>query len=152
VVRRRAGRVRRFAGLRSVAISGRVVTLHKLYTPQEADRALPLVRAITKDIREVALRMRAIWDRLQHLGPGRAVERTRLEEEYEEERGRLLALNAELEQLGVELKDPTTGLVDFRARRGDTEVYLCWRLGEEHVAHWHDLEAGYAGRQGIETF
>jgi hypothetical protein len=129
-----------------------VVALRKLYTPQEADRALPLVRAITRDIRDVALRMRATWDRLQSMGAGRATERARLEDVFADERGRLLELNAELEELGVELKDPITGLVDFRAVRGDAEVYLCWRLGEEHVAHWHDLEAGFAGRRALETF
>jgi hypothetical protein len=96
--------------------------------------------------------MRATWDRLQHLGAGKQSERDRLQDAFEGERLNLLALNGELEQLGVELKDPITGLVDFRARRGEAEVYLCWRLGEDRVGHWHDLEAGFAGRQALESF
>jgi len=56
-----------------------------------------------------------------------------------------------VQEMGCELKDPDTGLVDFRAERGGREVYLCWKLGEEHVAHWHELDTGFAGRQPLET-
>ena len=129
-----------------------VVSLRKLYTPHEANRTLPLVRAITKDIRDIALRMRATWDRLQHLGAGRPTERAQIEDAFEDDRQRLLAMNEELEQLGVELKDPVTGLLDFRAERGGEEVYLCWRLGEDCIDHWHELETGFAGRQPLTTF
>src|SRR5258708_36801295 len=51
----------------------------------------------------------------------------------------------ELENLGVELKDPNTGLVDFPAMMDGHEVYLCWRLGESKVAFWHEIEAGFPG-------
>jgi len=53
--------------------------------------------------------------------------------------------------MGCELKDMDTGLIDFRAERGGREVYLCWKLGEEHIAHWHELDTGFAGRQPLET-
>ena len=55
----------------------------------------------------------------------------------------------ELHKLGVELKDPNTGLVDFPSMRNAREVYLCWRLGEPGVEYWHELNAGFAGRQSI---
>ena len=129
-----------------------MVAPRKLYTPNEANRTLPLVRAITKDIRDIALRMRATWDRIQHLGSGRQSEREKLEDAFEDDRQALLQMNNELEQLGVELKDPVTGLVDFRAQRGADEVYLCWRLGEDQIDHWHQLEAGFTGRQPLATF
>ena len=129
-----------------------MVAPRKLYTPNEANRTLPLVRAITKDIRDIALRMRATWDRIQHLGSGRQSEREKLEDAFEDDRQALLQMNNELEQLGVELKDPVTGLVDFRAQRGADEVYLCWRLGEDQIDHWHKLEAGFTGRQPLATF
>jgi hypothetical protein len=67
-------------------------------------------------------------------------------------RDQWMALHAELDQLGVELKDPRTGLIDFRALRGDEEVYLCWRHGEPAVDHWHPLHTGFGGRQPIDTF
>lgn len=54
-------------------------------------------------------------------------------------------------ELGGEVKDLSTGLVDFPAIRNGRRVYLCWMLGEERVAHWHQLDAGFAGRTAIET-
>ena len=51
--------------------------------------------------------------------------------------------------LGCELKDLAHGLIDFPSSRDGRRVYLCWRLGEEHVAFWHELESGFAGRQPL---
>ncbi len=128
-----------------------MVATKKLYTPDSANRALPLVRAIARDVSETALRMQATWKKLEAGGLG-AEARQRLQDSFDEGRTRLLALNGELEELGVELKDPLQGLLDFRAVRGGAEVFLCWELDEERVGHWHELDAGYAGRQPIETF
>ena len=61
-------------------------------------------------------------------------------------------LNAELvrlHDLGVELKDPAIGLIDFRSLREGRVVYLCWRVGEPTIAYWHDLDTGFAGRQPL---
>ncbi len=55
----------------------------------------------------------------------------------------------ELRKLGVELKDYFTGLIDFPCWMDGREVYLCWQLGEPEVAHWHELDAGFAGRQKL---
>lgn len=52
-------------------------------------------------------------------------------------------------ELGVELKDPELGLVDFHALNGDQLVYLCWRLGEETISSWHTLQGGFAGRRAL---
>ncbi len=52
--------------------------------------------------------------------------------------------------LGVEVKDLEMGLVDFRGERDGREVYLCWKLGEERVAFWHELNTGYASRQPLD--
>jgi hypothetical protein len=61
------------------------------------------------------------------------------------------ALLRELADLGVEVKDPDQGLVDFRTKMRGREVYLCWRLGEgTRISFWHELEAGFAGRKIIE--
>ena len=54
-----------------------------------------------------------------------------------------------IEQMGIELKDVNTGLIDFWALRDGREVYLCWRYNEPAVAFWHDLQAGFAGRQPL---
>lgn len=54
----------------------------------------------------------------------------------------------EVRALGAEVK-AVDGLVDFRSRFEGRVVYLCWRFGEERIQFWHDLEAGFAGRQRI---
>jgi hypothetical protein len=55
-----------------------------------------------------------------------------------------------IEQSGIVLRDIDRGLVDFPALLEDREVYLCWELGEEDVGYWHDLDAGYGGREPLE--
>ena len=56
---------------------------------------------------------------------------------------------AELEAAGIVLRDLDRGLVDFPSIRDGDEVYLCWVEGEDEIAYWHDLEAGFAGRQPL---
>lgn len=56
---------------------------------------------------------------------------------------------AELQAAEVVLRDLDRGLVDFPALRDGREVYLCWVEGEEEIAFWHDLEAGFGGRQPL---
>ena len=51
--------------------------------------------------------------------------------------------------LGVEVKDLDEGLVDFPALHHGETVLLCWRLGEEEIAYWHSVEAGFAGRRPL---
>jgi hypothetical protein len=77
--------------------------------------------------------------------------RADLERDQERDQERLQECAQELHHLGIELKDPFTGLVDFPSILDDHEVYLCWRLGEPEVAHWHELDAGFAGRRKLMT-
>ncbi len=56
----------------------------------------------------------------------------------------------EIESRGCVVKDLDQGLVDFLARRGRGQVYLCWRLGEPEIRYWHGLEEGFAGRKPLE--
>jgi len=51
-----------------------------------------------------------------------------------------------LEEAGIVLRDIDRGLIDFPALREGREIYLCWELGEDEVAHWHELESGFGGR------
>jgi hypothetical protein len=55
-----------------------------------------------------------------------------------------------IEQSGIVLRDIDRGLVDFPALLDDHEVYLCWELGEDDVAFWHELETGYGGREPLD--
>jgi hypothetical protein len=54
-----------------------------------------------------------------------------------------------IHQRGCLLKDLDQGLVDFYAVSGDRLIFLCWRLGEEEVSHWHSLEGGFSSRQPL---
>jgi hypothetical protein len=55
-----------------------------------------------------------------------------------------------IEQSGIVLRDIDRGLVDFPAVLDETEVLLCWELGEDEVGFWHDLDAGYGGREPLD--
>jgi hypothetical protein len=55
-------------------------------------------------------------------------------------------LTGEVEGLGVVLRDPETGLVDFASVREGDQIYLCWRLGEERIGFWHPRDTGFMGR------
>jgi|SRR5581483_9888442 len=129
----------------------------KYFTLAQANNALPLVKAIVGDIAELANNLRERKDRLARLQPPK---RGSIAEAYQEElqhahadserdQERLLEYKQELEELGVELKDWYMGLVDFPSWLGNREVCLCWRLGESEVSYWHEIDAGYAGRQRI---
>jgi len=56
---------------------------------------------------------------------------------------------ADLQAIEVVLRDLDRGLVDFPAMRDGREIYLCWVEGEGEIAWWHDLDAGYAGREPL---
>jgi hypothetical protein len=56
----------------------------------------------------------------------------------------------ELEAIGCVFKGFDAGLVDFYSLREDRPVFLCWRLGEERIGFWHQIEAGFTGRQPID--
>lgn len=128
------------------------------YTVEEANQALPLVRAIVADIVRQFREIHERKDRLKQITakrPNRKAgdmygdEVARIEEEIEKDIVVLQGYIEELNKLGVELKDPVKGLIDFRSIYEGREVYLCWHLGEDEVAYWHELDAGFAGRQSL---
>ncbi|MBI3861846.1 MAG: DUF2203 domain-containing protein [Planctomycetia bacterium] len=132
----------------------------KYFTIEEANNALPLVRAIVADIVAKYAAVSERKSRLDQIRDSRSSqsrgaqdlygeELAQVEEELDREIARLQEFIDELENLGVELKDISRGLVDFRSLVDGREVYLCWLLGEEEVGHWHELEAGFAGRQSL---
>lgn len=59
-------------------------------------------------------------------------------------------LTTEIHEAGVEIKDHSTGLIDFPSMRGGRVVYLCWKFGEgDEIAWWHEIDDGFAGRQPL---
>lgn len=63
---------------------------------------------------------------------------------------RLKSAVEEINSRGVLVKDLDSGLVDFPTLFRDSEVYLCWRLGEDDVRYWHGIHEGFAGRKRID--
>jgi len=62
----------------------------------------------------------------------------------------LMYLLHQIKDLGVIVKDVDKGLCDFPYMRDGKMVYLCWHLGEEEIGFWHDIEAGFAGREPLD--
>ncbi|MSQ96297.1 MAG: DUF2203 family protein [Gemmataceae bacterium] len=128
----------------------------KYYTLAEANATLPLLRSILRDVTTLAGELRDRFERLHRLQNAKGgldsahqEEVQQLIEEFERGQEKMTEYEHELEKLNVELKDHHTGLIDFRHLKDGKEIYLCWRLGEAVVAHWHDLDAGVAGRQQL---
>ncbi len=130
---------------------------HKYFSVEEANRSLPLVRAIVEDIVRQSRLVDGLQQRLQRVLRERrrpsddlySEELAQTQNELEVEEEKLQSYVAELKSLGVELKSDEIGLCDFRSMMNGREVYLCWRLGEPQVMFWHELDAGFAGRQAL---
>jgi hypothetical protein len=127
----------------------------KYFTVAEANAMLPLVRLIVRDIAMLTAELRERKARLQRLQARDGLTATareeieRIEADTDRAEAQLWAYVEELDNLKIELKDPLTGLIDFPSRKDGREVYLCWKLDEPAVAYWHDLHAGFAGRQPV---
>ncbi len=129
----------------------------RTFTVQQANAALPLVRAIVRDLVEAARDVMERRERLSYLIGGRSRDKhdpyreelAQIEDQLEKDSRQLEEYVDELRQLGVEPKCATEGLVDFPALLDGRPVYLCWKLGEPEVLHWHELDAGFAGRQSL---
>lgn len=131
----------------------------RLFTQEEANALLPDVRALVDRLVQERRALVALGEELEAMqaligGNGGSLDPSRigeLQEAVAQAAAGLTALVDELHELGVQVKDLDRGLVDFPARhpeRGDT-VLLCWEFGEAEVAHWHDIDAGFAGRKPL---
>lgn len=120
----------------------------RTYRVEEADALLPELRgrlARIREARQVLLRSaELVRERVAadpggaHGGRGYWEASATLREELEA-----------LARLDVILRDPEIGLVDFPGEREGRRVWLCWKLGEDHVGFWHELDSGYVGRRAL---
>ncbi|MBI3448349.1 MAG: DUF2203 domain-containing protein [Acidobacteria bacterium] len=120
------------------------------FTVVQANEALPALRDIVGTIQ----------DRLTWLGAHKPEFRYAVREmkilldapvspDYFERLLEIKAALGEVDSMGCQIKDVRAGLVDFPARLYGKEVLLCWKVGEDSVAYYHDLESGYSGRRPI---
>lgn len=128
----------------------------RLFTIEQANRMLPLVRRIVEDIVQDYARWREQVGVLEVVAAGRRGDSPPDEAEKVEQDTQRLAADieryvGELRELGVDFKGFDEGLVDFPAEIEGRRVYLCWKLGEGAVEHWHDVDAGFAGRRRLMT-
>lgn len=118
------------------------IMFKKHFTPQEANKRLPLVKQIVGDILEKAKDLKAIV--AASPGPSQ-------KEAYERTYAQVNALIDELESLGCFYKDWNfdKGLVDFPALIDGQEVLLCWHCDEQDIRWYHGIEDGFQGRKAI---
>jgi hypothetical protein len=125
----------------------------KLFTVQEANALLPSVRVLLAKIQRAHRKLSHYRDDARKAaeaaeqGGGGVVDGVR----YAEILHDLTSQMAELEGLGVQLKDFERGLVDFPSLREGRVVLLCWQMGEgDELEWWHDVDAGFAGRTPLD--
>ncbi len=128
-----------------------IVQEKKYFTPESANTILPVVRQIVEKIIVKQTEIDSLRDDLEAptISGAKVFDqvamRIRLEELYSE----LAELVVSLQEKGCLLKDIYEGLVDFPALRLGEEVYLCWKIGEKSVDHWHGVYEGFMYRKRI---
>lgn len=125
----------------------------RYFTLPEANEMLDNIRPIVDEIQEIRQlilkNQPEAWPAIEKSagnGGNRAL--SNMVKDFE----KLDMLVHQIQDLGVLIKDINLGLLDFPALKDGREVYLCWQYGEGDIAFWHEVEAGFAGRQPIETF
>jgi hypothetical protein len=125
----------------------------RYFTLYEANEVLKTIRPLMDDVQAIRKKILAnqpeAWPAIEKsAGNGGNKALSRMAQDFE----RFDALIHQIQETGVQIKDVNIGLLDFPALRDGREVYLCWKHGEEDIAFWHEIEAGFAGRQPIEEF
>ena len=129
----------------------------RIFTPEEANAALADVRPLVEQMVEAKGALDNAQEQSDEAarsisGNGGGIppaELAALHEQLEQRTTELAAIVDELHELGVQVKDLDSGLVDFPSFRDGQQVLLCWRLGEDEVAFWHGLDEGFAGRHPL---
>ncbi len=128
----------------------------RLFTIEEANALLPALRELLaemqarkRELDTASALLETELERSSGNGHGMSAEMAAARGKTQEEGRALEALLGRIDELGCELKGIEEGLIDFRSMRDGRVVYLCWRLGEESIGYWHDLETGFAGRQPL---
>jgi hypothetical protein len=128
----------------------------RLFSLSEATALLPRLRELLPALQETKGAIDRLQRELQAMtqaasGNGHLLlaQMDRKRRETEALTERLNASVRELQELGCELKGIDEGLIDFPAQRDGRTVFLCWKLGEERIEWWHELDTGFAGRERL---
>jgi len=127
------------------------VTFLKTFTRAEANALIPQITRLldeTRRLRDVLVAQGAsIQSVLAHAGGNGGSKHS---SEYVVAMKQFNTLLDTFKELGCELKDIDTGLVDFPGYHAGQLVYLCWQHGETQVDYWHPMDAGFAARQPLD--
>jgi hypothetical protein len=134
--------------------------LNKTFTLGEAQTLLPVVEALLRKAQEAQVRAEELEYEMQQLSHriflsgGMHVDvsvaaRRRAERDKAVQSGRDTL--AEIDSIGVQVKDLEQGLLDFPYVMDGKMVLLCWKLGEPAITHWHTEEEGFAGRKPLDS-
>jgi hypothetical protein len=130
----------------------------KYFTWQEAQTLLPVLESLLRTCMDAKKVMQEVEAELQEVGKkifvngGMLVDVGRLAlRKGEREKAVLRAKDAmaEIDSIGVQVKDLDIGLLDFPSVYEDQVILLCWKMGESAIAHWHDTQEGFAGRKPL---
>ena len=131
----------------------------KTFTLEEAQSLLPVLESLLKralDGKQAAEHVESNLTDLSkriYLSGGMRVDVASVAKqraEIETHMARVRESVAEMDSIGVQVKDIEAGLLDFPCRIDDEVVLLCWRMGEPAIEHWHTVEQGFQGRQPVD--
>jgi hypothetical protein len=125
----------------------------RYFSLSEANEALKTIRPLMDEVQAIREKILAdqpeAWPAIEKsAGNGGNKALSKMVQDFE----RLDVLIHRILDTGAQVKDINIGLLDFSAMRDGREVYLCWKYGEDDIAFWHEVDAGFAGRQPIESF
>ena len=134
--------------------------MSKVFTLSEAQTLLPVVEALLRKAQAAGMRAEELENEMQLLGQRiflsggmhvdvAAAARRRAEHDKAEQETKDTL--AEIDSIGVQVKDLEKGLLDFPSVMDGKTVLLCWKLGEPSIAHWHTEEEGFAGRKPLDA-
>lgn len=128
---------------------------HKYFTLSQANKTLPLVSRVVADLAALYPQWRDLVYRYELIAAqakpewGESPEQLALRSEIDGVARQINDFLLELDQVGCVFKGFEEGLVDFYGRLDGRDILWCWKLGEDQIQHWHEVEAGFAGRQPV---
>lgn len=132
----------------------------KLFSPEKANALIPKVSPLVEELwtkrRDLAIRLLETDPVLRGTEP--APPHTRMATprspftpgRFSEQKAEIVRIINRIEAYGCIVKDIDLGLIDFPSMREGRAVYLCWKAGEDRIAHWHGMDEGFGERKPLE--
>ena len=122
----------------------------KHYTREEARSLLPRVKTWLERLIELRAQLEQLEKRLERLRSDGADVGGELVNKWIRSLAAIRQILVEFHEREIQIKDLDRGLIDFPAIIAGKEVFLCWEKGEDDIEFWHELDAGYAGRERLD--